>query len=60
MDTMIVYEDTLHLEICLFASFLVFELNEGVLKAVAGAFVPNDLAGDDLPEAAEDQVQIFV
>lgn len=39
---MIIYEDSLHLEICLFAILLIFELDEGVLQTVAGPFVSND------------------
>jgi len=57
---MIIYENSLHLEICLFAILLVFELNKGVLQTVAGPFISNDFTGDDFAESTEDQVKILI
>ena len=56
MYAMVIYENPLHLEIRLFTIFLIFELDECVLKAVAGSLVSNDFAGNDWPESAEDGV----
>lgn len=39
---MIIYEDSLHLEVCLFAVLLILKLDEGVLEAVARSLVPDD------------------
>lgn len=41
---MIIYQNTLHFEVRLFAVLLVLEFNERILKAVAGTFVTDDLA----------------
>lgn len=60
MDSMIVDQDALHLEVGLLTGFLVFELNEGILKTIAGAFVANDFTGEDFAEAAEDQIQVVI
>lgn len=54
MDSMVVYEDTLHFEICLFAGCLLGIFDEGVLQAVAGPLVADDFAGEDFPKPAED------
>lgn len=56
MDSMIVYQHTLHLEVGLFTVLLVFKLDECILQTVAGAFIPNDLAGEDGPKTTEDQM----
>jgi len=60
MDAMIVNKHTLHLEICLFAILLVFELDECVLQAVSCSLVSNDFTGQNLPKTAEDQLEIFI
>ena len=57
---MVIDEDALHLEICLFAIFLILEFNESILKTIAGAFITYDLTGKNLAKAAEDQVEVFV
>ena len=53
---MVIDEDALHLEICLFAVFLVLEFNECILKTLTGALVPYNLTRKDFAETAEDQV----
>ena len=45
MYTVVVNQDTLHLEVGLLAVLLVFKLNECILQAVAGALVPDDFTG---------------
>ena len=42
MYAMVIDEDALHLEVCLFAVFLILEFNEGILETLAGALVPYD------------------
>lgn len=39
---MIIDEDALHLEVCLFAVLLVLKLNECVLKTVSRSLVADD------------------
>ena len=58
--TVIVYQDPLHLEVCLLAVLLVLELDEGVLKTVLGALISNDFAGYDFAKSTEYQIEIFV
>lgn len=53
MNTMIVYQYTLHFEICLLAVLLMLKLDERILKTVVGALVPYDLARYDLAKTAE-------
>ncbi len=60
MDAVIINQDSLHFEICLFAVFLVFEFNECILETVTGTLVSNDFARDYRTETAEDGVQILV
>lgn len=60
MYAVIVYEDSLHLEIRLLAVLLVFELNEGVLKTILSSFISNNFAGYDFAKATEDQIQILI
>jgi hypothetical protein len=51
---MVVYEHALHFEIGLFTRGLLGIFDKGVLQAVAGPLVADDLAGEDFAEAAED------
>ena len=53
MNPMIVYQYTLHFEICLLAVLLMLKLDERILKTVVGALVPYDLARYDLAKTAE-------
>lgn len=53
MNTMIIYQYTLHFEICLLAVLLMLKLDERILKTVVGALVPYDLARYDLAKTAE-------
>lgn len=57
---MVIDEDTLHLEICLFAVFLIFKFYECILETLPGALVTYDLTREDFAKTAEDQVQIFI
>lgn len=54
MDTVVINQDTLHLEIGLFTIFLLIKFDEGILQTVTGTLVPNNLARQDCTEAAED------
>ena len=49
----IVYQDPLHLEVCLLAVFLILELDEGVLKTVLGTLISNNFAGYDFAKSTE-------
>ena len=60
MYAVVVYQDPLHLEVCLLAVLLILELDEGVLKAVLGALISNDFARYDFAESTEYQIEIFV
>lgn len=53
MNAMIVYQYTLHFEICLLAVLLMLKLDERILKTVVGALIPYDLARYDLAKTAE-------
>ena len=60
MDALIVDQHSLHFEVCLLAGGLIFEFDESVLEAVAGAFVADDFAGENGAEAGEDGLEILV
>ncbi len=60
MDSMVINQNALHLEVGLLTSFLILELNESILKTIACAFVADDFTRYDFPEAAEDQIQVLV
>lgn len=51
MNSMIIYEDPLHFEVSLLTGLLILILDESILKTIACAFVSNDFAREDLPEA---------
>ena len=53
MNTMIVYQYSLHFEICLLAVLLMLKLDERILKTIVSALVPYDLARYDLAKTAE-------
>lgn len=53
MNTMIIYQYTLHFEICLLAVLLMLKLDECILKTVVSALVSYDLARYDLAKTAE-------
>ena len=58
--TVIVYQDPLHLEVCLLAVLLILELDEGVLKTFLGTLISNHFARYDFAEPTEYQIEIFV
>ncbi len=60
MYAVIVNQDSLHLEICLFAVLLILEFNECILKTVTGTLVSNDFARNYCTKPAENGVQILV
>lgn len=51
---MVIDEDALHLEVCLFAVFLVLKFNKCILETLASALVPYNLTRKDLAKTAED------
>ncbi len=53
MDSMVIDQDSLHLEVCLLARGLLGVLDEGVLQAVTSALVSDYFAGENFAEAAE-------
>ena len=60
MYAVVIYQNSLHLKVCLLAIFLILEFDEGILKAVVGTFVSNDLARYYRTKTAEDGFQIFI
>ena len=60
MNSMIINEHALHFEVGLLAIFLVLVLDKGILKALAGALISDNLTGQDLSKSAENEVQIFI
>jgi len=60
VDAAVVNKHRVHLGVCLLATLLVLELDEGVLQTVARLLVADNLAAENLAEATEDQFQIFV
>ena len=60
VNTMIVDQHALHLEVGLLTVLSMLKLDEGVLKAVARSLFPNDLAREDLAETAEDELEVVV
>lgn len=53
MYTVVVDQNTLHLEISLFTIFLILKFDEGVLEAVLGSLVSNDLTGYNFAKSTE-------
>ena len=45
MYTMVVNQDSLHFEICLFTILLMFKLDKRILQAIASSLVSDDFAG---------------
>ena len=45
MYTMIVNQDSLHLEICLFEILLMLKLDKSILQTIASSLVSDDFAG---------------
>lgn len=60
MYTVIINQDALHLKVCLFTIFLVFEFDERILEAFPGALVSNDFTGNYRTETAENGIQVLV
>lgn len=60
MNAPIVNKHIIHLEIRILAALLVLKLNKSVLQRIARNLIPDDLAPDDLPEPAKDDLQIVV
>jgi len=44
MYAVVIYQHPLHFEICLLTVFLILELDERILKTVAGTLVTDDFA----------------
>jgi len=59
-DTSIVYQNILHLEVCLFSLLPFIELDKCILERFTSTFLPNDLATHDGPKAREYELQIFI
>lgn len=60
MNASIVNEDVVHLEVSVFTRFLLFELDESVLKGITGYFVSNDLACLDASKTTEYNLKIVI
>lgn len=60
VNAVIVNEYSLHFEVRPLAVFLVRKLDEGVLQTVPRLLIADDLARQDLAEAREDELEVFV
>ena len=60
VNTMIVDQDALHLEVGLLTVLSMLKLDKGVLKAIARSLLSNHLAREDLAETAEDELEVLV
>jgi len=60
VDTVVINQDPLHLEVGLFAVLLFVELDKSILKTVTSTLVPDHLARKDLAEATEDEMEIVI
>jgi len=60
MDAMIIYQNPLHFEICLFTVLLKFKLNECILQAIASPLVSNNITRYYLPKSGENEVKVFI
>lgn len=56
MNSMVVNQDALHLEISLLTVLLVLEFNKGILQTISCSFVANHFTRQDLSKATEDQL----
>ena len=53
MYSVVVDQNTLHLEVSLLTILLVLKFDEGVLEAVLGSLVSNDFTGNNLAKPTE-------
>lgn len=60
MDSSVIDQNVVHLEVSVFARFLLLELDERVLQRVAARLVPDDFASLDFPESTENNLKIVV
>lgn len=60
MNTSVIDKHVVHLKVCVFARFLLLELNESILQRISTRFVSNDLTSFDHAEAAEDNLEIII
>ena len=60
LDSSVVYERSVHLEVCLRTRFDFLELDERIIERVARLIIANDRAFLDSAEAREDQLEVFV
>ena len=59
VNTSIIDQDVVHLEIGVFAVLRLLELNEGVLQRFTRLVILDDLTADDVTEAREDHLQVL-
>lgn len=60
MNTPVVNQHIVHLEVRVLATLLVLKLNKSVLQRISGNLIPDDLAPNNLSEPAKDDLQIVV
>lgn len=60
MNTAIVDQHIVHLEVRTLAGFFVLEFNESILQRITGNLISDHLTSLDLPEPAEDNLQIVI
>lgn len=57
---MIIYQHSLHFEVCLLAILLIFKLDECILKAVTGTLITNNFTRYYSTKTAEYGVEILI
>lgn len=60
MDSVIVYQNTLHFEIRLLTIFLVLKLNKCVLQAIASASISDNFTREYLSKATKNKLQVLI
>lgn len=60
VDAPVINQHIVHFEISIFARFLLFEFDEGILHRISADFVSNNFTGFDFTEATENDLQIVV
>lgn len=60
VDTVIVDQHTLHLEICTLAILFAGKLDESILQTITSLFIADDFTRQNFAEAAEDEFEVLV
>jgi len=60
MNTLVINQNTIHFEICLFTRGLVLEFDESVLQTVSCTLVSYDFAGENCAKTGEYCLKILI